>query len=61
MLSDLLSDTIVEIERYQKAYPEKYNGLEELINEVKINMDDLRHILDMPPLDMDMPPVASND
>jgi hypothetical protein len=52
MLSDTLADAVVEIEEYEKDYPESYAGLAEEIRKVKLEMMQLQSRLDL------LPPIA---
>ena len=49
MISDVLSDAICEIERYQQDFPDSYNSLREEIEQVKAVMKRLMIKLDTPP------------
>ena len=50
MISDVLSDSIAEIENYQKNMPDVYNEIKDEINKVKDAMEKLRIKLDTPPI-----------
>ena len=52
MISDVLSDSIIEIENYQKTMPDVYGEMEDEINKVKETMRKLRIKLDTPPSDI---------
>ncbi len=49
MISDVLSDAIHEIKRYQREMPDVYNDHKEKIERAKKVMNDLRIFFDTPP------------
>jgi hypothetical protein len=49
VISDVLSDAVAEIERYQRDMPGCYDGLRDQIEAAKAVMDALRTYLDFPP------------
>lgn len=51
MISDVLHDAIVEIEKYQEKCPAAYDEMKDEIDEVKGHMQKLQRKLDTPPYD----------
>lgn len=49
MLSEILFDTVEEIERYQRIYPHIYNRVEQDIEEIKTRIRALQSKLNAPP------------
>lgn len=49
MISDILSDAIVEIENYLANFPDSYRQNEQEIRRVLVDMESLRRKLDEPP------------
>ena len=49
MISDILSDAVDQIRRYQRDMPSCYDGIRRRIDTVVAVMDDLRAELDTPP------------
>ena len=49
MISDILSDTIGEIENYLANFPENYRQYEQEIRRILVDMESLSRKLDEPP------------
>lgn len=51
MISDVLSESSHEIERYERDMPDCYAGLSDELGRVRTMMDAMRVYLDLPPWD----------
>lgn len=48
MISDVLSDAVIEIEDYERTLPRSYEGIKTELAQVKLVMDVMRRFLDIP-------------
>ncbi len=49
MISDILSDAVVEIERYEREMPDVYAPIKDTLGALKAHMTYIRVLLDTPP------------
>lgn len=49
MISDVLLETVEDIEAYRRKFPAVYEGVEDELDELVEHLDQVRRLLDAPP------------